>query len=111
FTDWWLGKPQKGDTDLVLYGLLDSVSCAGGYEFHIHPGETTVAAVNAILYFRDQKDILAVNTNTAAIKSIGLAPLTAMFWFGKNSERKFDDYRMEVHDADGLLMKMGNGEV
>ena len=22
-----------------------------------------------------------------------------MFWFGKNSERKFDDYRPEVHDS------------
>ena len=26
-----------------------------------------------------------------------------MFWFGANSERKFDDYRPEVHDSDGLL--------
>jgi glucans biosynthesis protein len=34
-----------------------------------------------------------------------------MFWYGKNSERKFDDYRPEVHDADGLLVHMGNGEV
>ena len=110
FTDWWLGKPQKDDDDLVLYGLLDSVSCTGAYEFHIHPGETTVAAISAVLYFRDRKDIMAVNTNQAAIKSLGLAPLTAMFWFGKNSERKFDDYRTEVHDADGLLMKMNNGE-
>jgi glucans biosynthesis protein len=33
-----------------------------------------------------------------------------MFWFGKNSERKFDDYRPEVHDSDGLLVHMGNGE-
>ncbi len=34
-----------------------------------------------------------------------------MFWFGKNTERKFDDYRTEVHDSDGLLVHMGNGEV
>ena len=34
-----------------------------------------------------------------------------MFWFGKNSERKFDDYRPEVHDSDGLLMHMNNGEI
>jgi len=110
FTDWWLGKPEKDDKDLVLYGLLDSVSCAGAYEFHIHPGETTLADVDVILFFRDKKQILAANTNAQPIKTIGLAPLTSMFWFGKNSERKFDDYRLEVHDADGLLMKMGNGE-
>ena len=34
-----------------------------------------------------------------------------MFWFGKNTERKFDDYRPEVHDSDGLLVHMGNGEI
>jgi glucans biosynthesis protein len=33
-----------------------------------------------------------------------------MFWFGKDTERKFDDYRTEVHDSDGLLVHMGNGE-
>jgi len=108
FTDWWLGKPQKGDTALVFYALLDSVSATGAYEFHIHPGDVTVADINAILFFREKKNI---PTNTAPIKSIGLAPLTSMFWFGKSSERKFDDYRLEVHDADGLLIKMGNGEV
>ena len=34
-----------------------------------------------------------------------------MFWFGKNTERKPDDYRSEVHDSDGLLAHMDNGEV
>jgi glucans biosynthesis protein len=33
-----------------------------------------------------------------------------MFWFGKDTERNFDDYRPEVHDSDGLLVHMGNGE-
>lgn len=110
FTDWWLGKPQKDDTDLTLYALLDSPSCTGAYEFHIHPGETTAADITAILYFRQRKNVLAYNTNQAPVKTIGLAPLTGMFWIGKNSERKFDDYRPEVHDCDGLLIKMGNGE-
>jgi glucans biosynthesis protein len=40
-----------------------------------------------------------------------MAPLTSMFWIGKNTERKFDDYRPEVHDTDGLLVRMDNGEV
>jgi glucans biosynthesis protein len=42
FTDWWLGKPQKEDTELRLFAILDSVSCTGAYEFLIRPGETTV---------------------------------------------------------------------
>lgn len=110
FTDWWLGKPEKGDSGLTLYALLDSVSCTGAYEFHIYPGATTVADVSAVIYLREPKEILAAKTNAQPVKTLGLAPLTSMFWFGKNSERKFDDYRPEVHDADGLLVKMGNGE-
>lgn len=110
FPDWWLGKPQPDDTDLTLFAILDSPSCTGAYEFHIHPGETTVANVDAVLYFRDPKKIAATGTNAQPLKTIGMAPLTSMFWFGKNSERKFDDYRPEVHDSDGLLVKMGNGE-
>jgi len=110
FTDWWLGKPQKGDTQLTLYALLDSVSCTGAYEFHIHPGETTVADVEAIIYMRDPKTIRAADTNAQPVNLLGMAPLTSMFWFGQGSERKFDDYRSGVHDSDGLLIKMNNGE-
>ncbi|MGH7950475.1 MAG: glucan biosynthesis protein [Limisphaerales bacterium] len=111
FTDWWLGKPGKDDTQLKLYAILDSVSCTGAYEFLIRPGETTVCDINAILYFRDKKNILAAKTNAEPIKTIGLAPITSMFWFGKNTERKPDDYRSEVHDSDGLLAHMGNDEI
>jgi glucans biosynthesis protein len=110
FTEWWLGKPQKDDTRLTLYALLDSVSCTGAYEFDIQPGETTVADVTAVLYFRETNTIAEVDPENQGITTMGLAPLTSMFWFGKDSERKFDDYRPEVHDADGLLVKMGNGE-
>jgi glucans biosynthesis protein len=110
FTDWWLGKPQKGDTELTIYAILDSTNCTGAYEFHIHPGVTTVADIDAVLYFREPQSVDEANTNVQPVKTIGLAPLTSMFWFGKNSERKFDDYRPEVHDSDGLLVKMGNGE-
>jgi glucans biosynthesis protein len=110
FTDWWLGKPEKDATQVTLYALLDSVSCTGAYEFHIRPGETTVVDVDAIIYLRNPKTIHEANTNAQPIKTIGMAPLTSMFWFGKNSERKYDDYRSEVHDSDGLLIKMENGE-
>ncbi len=111
FTDWWLGKPGPGDDGLHLYAILDSVSCAGAYEFFIKPGEATTCSIRAVLYFRETNDIAAVNKNHKPIKTIGLAPLTSMFWIGKNAEKKFDDYRPEVHDSDGLLVHMGNGEV
>jgi glucans biosynthesis protein len=66
--------------------------------------------IDARVYFRKQQLIKEADTNARPIVTMGLAPLTSMFWIGKNTERKFDDYRPEVHDTDGLLMKMGNGE-
>lgn len=112
FTDWWLGKPvSTNDEVLHLFAILDSLSCCGAYEFFIRPGETTTASVKAVLFFRSAKDVAVVNPQKQSLKTIGLAPLTSMFWFGKNTERKFDDYRSEVHDSDGLLVHMGNGEI
>jgi glucans biosynthesis protein len=111
FTDWWLGKPDPSDDRLKLFAILDSVTCAGAYRMVIIPGETTVVDIEAVLYFREPAQIAPVNPNRKEIKTVGLAPLTSMFWFGKASERKFDDYRPEVHDSDGLLMQMDNGEI
>ena len=112
FTDWWLGKPASTNDDtLHLFAILDSVSCCGAYEFYIRPGETTTASIRAVLYFRENFNVAFADKNKQPLKTIGLAPLTSMFWFGKNTERKFDDYRTEVHDSDGLLVHMGNGEV
>jgi glucans biosynthesis protein len=110
FTDWWLGKPKPGDNSLHLFAILDTVSCAGAYEFRIQPGETTVADIGAVLYFRTDDNIHAANHDRKPLATLGIAPLTSMFWFGQNSERKFDDYRPEVHDSDGLLARMENGE-
>jgi len=110
FTDWWLSKPQPDDVDLLVYAILDSVSCVGAYEFFIHPGATTVARVEAVLYFRETQNILVADPQRKPLATIGMAPLTSMFWYGENSERKFDDYRPEVHDSDGLLMHLEGGE-
>jgi len=111
FTDWWLGKPQADDKELRLFALLDSVSCTGAYEFHIRPGETTVASIDVVLYLRPEDEIHTADPQRKPLLTIGMAPLTSMFWFGKNSERKFDDYRPEVHDSDGLLIRMENKEL
>ncbi|MDQ3621827.1 MAG: glucan biosynthesis protein G [Verrucomicrobiota bacterium] len=111
FTDFWLGKPAPEDAELRLYAVLDSVTCTGAYEFRIRPGEATIVDIEAVLFFREEDKIRAVNKDRKPLATIGMAPMTSMFWFGENSERKFDDYRPEVHDSDGLLMHMGNGEV
>ncbi|HEY3855839.1 MAG TPA: glucan biosynthesis protein G [Verrucomicrobiae bacterium] len=111
FTDWWLGKPQHDDDVLLLYAILDSVSCTGAYEFEIRPGETTIAQVEAVLYFREPANIFSVDPHKKSLASIGYAPLTSMFWYGGNSQRHFDDYRPQVHDSDGLLLHMEDGSM
>jgi glucans biosynthesis protein len=110
FTDWWLGKPTAKDEPLHLFGLLDSVSCTGAYEFRIRPGETTIAEVDSVLFFRERAKVREVEPGRLPVNTIGVAPLTSMFWFGPASEARFNDYRPAVHDSDGLLVSFGNGE-
>jgi glucans biosynthesis protein len=111
FTDWWLGKPHRDDDALRLYAILDSVSCAGAFSFLIRPGDTTITEVEAVLYFRETNNIIAVDPHRKPLRTLGVAPLTSMFWFSDASERKFQDYRRGVHDSDGLLIHMDNGEI
>ncbi|MES2477400.1 MAG: glucan biosynthesis protein [Verrucomicrobiota bacterium] len=98
FREFWLRKPMPNDVVAKVYALLDGPSYAGAFEFTITPGDTTVMDVDAVLFTRTE------------VKRLGIAPMSSMFWFGENSRRKFDDFRPEVHDSDGLAMRMGNGE-
>jgi glucans biosynthesis protein len=41
---------------------------------------------------------------------VGFAPLTSMFFFDEKNRFQFDDYRLAVHDNDGLSMLTGQGE-
>ena len=98
FREFWLRKPEPNDTHARIYALLDGPSYAGAYAFKIHPGNETIVEVNAVIFTR------------RTVKRIGIAPMSSMFWFGENSKRRFDDFRPEVHDSDGLSIRMGNGE-
>jgi glucans biosynthesis protein len=98
FREFWLRKPKPEDTHAQVYALLDGPSYSGAYSFKIDPGNETVVDVHAVLFARTE------------VKRLGIAPMSSMFWFGENSRRCFDDYRPEVHDSDGLAIRMGNGE-
>ena len=98
FREFWLVKPTKEATSMVVFALLDSPSIAGAYKFVIKPGTRTVVDVNTELFPRESGH------------QIGIAPLTSMFLYGENSTRHFDDFRPEVHDSDGLLMHTGSDE-
>lgn len=114
FTDFWLGKPEPEADRLRIYAILDSRSCTGAYQFTLKPGDWTRCEVKAVLFWRPEEMIRASyeaeKIPYEGLKTVGIAPLTSMFWFGENTENKPDDYRAEVHDSDGLLIKIRNGE-
>jgi glucans biosynthesis protein len=93
-TKFWIRKPEKGDEELLVYALLNGPSLSGAYQFRIRPGETTEMEVTTSVFLRQ------------AIESLGLAPLTSMYWFGENSRSGNADFRPEVHDSDGLSIKI-----
>lgn len=97
FTDFWVGKPRPDATSIKLYAILDSKRVAGAYEFVVQPGRPTKIDVRARLFARE------------AMELPGLAPLTSMFWFGKNADRPQGDPRPQVHDSDGLLVHTADG--
>ena len=98
FREFWLQRPRWYDNSAVVYALLDSPSITGAYKFTIIPGADTIVNVEARLFAR--KDI----------GKLGVAPLTSMYLFAENTKNKFDDFRPEVHDSDGLLILNANGE-
>jgi len=99
FKEYWIEKPTRKSAGLTVHALLDSKSLTGAYTFIIKGGKTTTMDVTATLFLR------------APVAKIGVAPLTSMFLFGENTdERKVRDFRPEVHDSDGLLIKNDSGE-
>jgi len=100
FTDFWLVRPsQPEEHTLTIFALLDSESIAGAYKFEVRPGTTTQVDVTCELFPRQDID------------KLGVAPLTSMFLYGEDpAGHRFDDFRPEVHDSDGLMVHAGSGE-
>jgi glucans biosynthesis protein len=101
FTEFWLERPAAGARQLTIYALLDSPRATGAYRFDIVPGAQSITRVQARVFLRPGA--------TRPIATLGLAPLTSMFFFGENQPRK-GDFRPEVHDSDGLQIATGEGE-
>lgn len=99
FSAFWVVRPDANESSLEIFAAMDSASVTGAYRFVISPGADTVMEVHAELYFR------------APVKQLGLAPLTSMFYFAEHSERRFDDFRPQVHDSDALHIIRGSGDV
>ncbi len=92
----WLETPGEGR--MVVHSLLDGPSAAGAYRFTIRPGDPTQIDVEATIFAREN------------IAHLGLAPLTSMFVFDAKDRVEHDDFRLGVHDSDGLAMWNGSDE-
>ncbi|EJE53254.1 periplasmic glucans biosynthesis protein [Acidovorax sp. CF316] len=101
FTDFWLAKPDAQGKQVAVFALLDSPRATGAYRFDITPGPQTLTTVRARVFVRGNA--------AKPIGTLGVAPLTSMFFFGENQPRK-QDFRPEVHDSDGLMVATGEGE-
>ena len=95
FVEFWLERPDKDATATTFYGLLDGRSVTGAYRFTVYPGMPTRLKVEARLFTRD------------AVRLLGIAPLTSMFYYGENTPRPRGQWRSQVHDSDGLLVHNG----
>lgn len=98
--EFWIEKPQPAANAIQILALLNGPSLAGAYRFVIRPGDATVFETEVRLFARRD------------IERIGYAPLTSMFAWGEmqRPQPQVDDYRPEVHDADGLMINANTGE-
>lgn len=98
FRHFWLVEPDAGASSVVVHALLDSPSMTGAYQFRAIPGEVTRMEVEATLFPR------------VTVETVGIAPLTSMFYFGPQDRAGIDDFRTAVHDSDQLLLRTGAEE-
>jgi periplasmic glucans biosynthesis protein len=98
FTEFYLVRPGPNDTSLWILALLESKRATGAYAFHLQPGDPTLIDVSARVFVREP------------MAALGISPLTSMYLFGEDAPNRFDDFRPEVHDSDGVSMWSSTGE-
>ena len=99
FREFWLVKPEPGAKSMTVYALLNGISTTGAFQFVITPGSTTNVDVEAVFFPRRK------------LTEVGVAPITSMYYFSPHSlNRGNRDYRVAVHDSEGLMMELHNGE-
>lgn len=97
FTHFWIERSNGG---LTIYALLESPSVTGAYRFvnRDNGRESIVQDVSMAIFLR--KDVAR----------LGIAPLTSMFWYDEGNVKQRADWRPEIHDSDGLLIRNASGE-
>jgi glucans biosynthesis protein len=93
----WFSPANEGEP-VIVHSLLDGPSISGAYRFKITRTTGVVMEIEKHLFLRQD------------VERLGIAPITAMYWFGEHGRERLADWRPEVHDADGLAMWTGGGE-
>ena len=63
FSEFYFARPEKNDSRLKIYALLDSPSVAGAYRFDIVPGATLVMEVDGAIYPRKPIERLGIGNS------------------------------------------------
>jgi len=95
FRSFWVQPTRSG---YRVHALLDGPSVTGAYRFDISRDPRVVMEVEARLFMRKE------------VGTLGMAPLTSMYWYSETERWDGTDWRPEVHDSDGLLMHTGAGQ-
>ena len=103
YREFWIDAGGPDSDHVSIFALLDSPSLAGAYRFDVFPGEESAVETTATVFTRSTQS------------GLGVAPLTSMYFMGENDRHfndrnHFDDFRPEMHDSDGLLMRTANDE-
>src|SRR5207247_2493667 len=92
FREFWIETPQQQGQGTIVYALLDGPSITGAYKFLLTRDAGVTIEVEQYLYLRK------------SVASLGIAPMSSMYWFSETRRPYLADWRPEVHDSDGLEM-------
>ncbi|MCC2096383.1 MAG: glucan biosynthesis protein G [Hyphomicrobiales bacterium] len=97
FREFWIDDSEGAKGQVTIYALMDSDSVSGAYKFTLYPGVETRLDVEATVFARK------------TVQRLGIGALTSMYFLGENDRHmndrnKYDEFRPELHDSDGLLI-------
>jgi len=103
FKEFWIDKPGADVPQITVCALMDSPSLTGAFKFVMEPGPESPIDVEVTVFPRKRTE------------RVGLAPLTSMYFLGENDRHlndrnKYDEFRPELHDSDGLLIHTADDE-
>ena len=87
------GSSRRRTGGIVIYALLEGPRVTGAYRMATAAPATGCSRTSS-----------AASSCAATSSGSGIAPLTSMFWYGKNNHFVGPDWRPEIHDSDGLAM-------